>query len=219
MYKMLNGLTFPRLVFVRSAERGSIFTLDWSEKEKKVETEHKNWLEKYHTDFFAYLLKNEKPVYIEQFPKSFNSDLKSSLFCLPNSYLDEVRRQTSEAMIEWSSRYPFDTVIREKCLEPAITHVKIAFYLLKDCICDDNGDFLHNNYSRTATYIMLYKFWAGQTGRGCVREHAFLDNLKEDISYYKDNNKELYEYTSLFLSEISKVEEEIEKTFPRVGDK
>ena len=145
-----------------SGRTTGLYTLDW----EKVDQSKKD-----------HFLKNDAVDSNMKFPgtlpKEYDEYVRKMTFAIPDFYLREIRNQSYMALTEWNGNYPFDTVIREMCLKPAIAHTYVAFRLISDCLYDP----ITNYFSREpmkiiAPQVLLYKFWVFQTGRGLIRDHA-----------------------------------------------
>lgn len=141
------------------------------------------------------------------------------VFCLDDKYLEEIRRTSQRAAEEWAMRRPFDTCVREMCLNPAISFVATAFYLLCDTIYEGEGknypiDHLSRRY--LAKYLLGFQFWAGQTGSGLIVDHCgiydkYLRNLS--ITRFKsDHQLEMFELE--LKATYYKLEAQIKKLYP-----
>jgi len=145
------------------------YMLDWSSVDKIKKDKFNCWASEY----------SHKLVFVPTIPLEYKwiEDLK---FMIPDTYLSEIRRNAHIASEEWNIRRPFDTMIREACLAPAIEHIFTAFYLLGDCVYNEKSfgydhDFPYAN-------ILAYKFWMYQTGGGLVWDHSHGDRIDWVIS-------------------------------------
>lgn len=76
-----------------------------------------------------------------------------------------------------------NTMIREVCLRPAIEFVWCSFYLLCDCVYDkETNYFCRKDRTKISRYILSYRFWCHQTGRGLLEDHAHFEKLEWWIS-------------------------------------
>ena len=234
MFTMSSPLSFPSLVLcsyekvpvVHKGNKGRknvvhkyhMFMLDWTEHDQRIKKRHE---------------RNEKKItsrgmirFHENLPKKYTEWLQNLRFALSESYEREIRRNAWNAQEEWNIRRPFDTVVREHCLRPAIQFVNCAFYLLCDCIYDEQKKYWSRfkGLHRFAVNVMLYKFWAHQTGRGLLRRNAEIDKIERMIAEYEtlgdrapfktffetdEERDEFYE----FLDALKKHEEEAEKCY------
>ncbi len=169
MYRVLNKPILPRLKLVESETlRQNIYLLDWSYKEKSIKEYLERWAADWNKDF----------EYVETFPKEYDGWLKDLRFKPNDDYLKEIEHETKLGMQEWNRHRGLDTVIREYILKAATQHFTNAFYLLADCICDEEGKWVRT-HRHLALSAMLYKFWEGQTGRGLVAQHSQFEIIQE----------------------------------------
>lgn len=186
----------------------SIFSLDWSKKEVQMQERNRSNVDKF-----------RGLPYID-LPEKWDNYLKTKLFVIPVNYLNEIRHQSLQALMEWNrSPLSFDTMIREICISPAKSHITAAFKLIKDCGYDSDTKY----YSRNTLdidlldHIMIYKFWSGQTGRGLLWRNAELDNLEQWVKDACDKNIDhlLDRVTKVkeFLSDMKSYEEYREKRY------
>lgn len=218
------GLIFPVLHFIRTEsnfgnlinaasheQKKDIYKLDWSSKDTVMRINFLTWLSKYYpkTSNLFTIQTSE----IEDLSVEWNKKTKDVLFAIPHTYLTEIRKQSDQAVEKWTETYPFDTVIRDLCLEPAISHVMVAFKLLGDCIYDETTNYyLRTMEKKILTHAMLYKFWAGQTGRGLLQGHACFDELRELLN---SRNRDFFEIQS-FLNSIEEHERIVNMTYNTV---
>lgn len=141
------------------------------------------------------------------------------VFCLDDKYLEEIRRTSKRAAEEWAMRRPFDTCVREMCLNPAISFVATAFYLLCDTIYEGEGrDYSPEARSRRflAKYLLGFKFWVGQTGSGLVVDHCGIyDTYLRDLSLSRVKSDHRLDVFELELrATYYKLEAQIKKLYP-----
>lgn len=108
---------------------------------------------------------------LRQLPEPYNTEVNSLMFGIDDAYMTEIKRNQERATEEWSLGRPFDTIIRDMCITPAIEHVKVFFKLLWDCACP----FAEDKDKWWLANAMAYRMWMGQTGSMCVRRNAELD--------------------------------------------
>lgn len=208
-------LYFPKLKFIKEGqlvhkdnggESGrpiNIYSLDWSKQEKFIEEKHENWKNKYHP--------TKKLPFIGQLPKEWEAWIKSLVFAIDDYYLREIRFWTQNALMFWSRRNyaSADTVVREYCLNPAIEMIDVAFFLIGDCVYDMQTQYFSRSSKKYLTNnVMLYKFWAYQTGRGLLWDRANLDALKWRV---KESYTALHNPNDEFITEGKKLLADIEK--------
>jgi hypothetical protein len=188
---MLQLLIFPDLDYQKQAiirrknpkgldEEAAVYKLNWKWSD---DYKRKKWLE----------FKKENPYTTFTFidlPEPYNQTVKDSLFLITPNYRNEIIRNFAEATKEWTLNRSFDTNIREMCLQPAISHVKVGFELIGDCLYDERT----NYYDRTElkgiiANMLMYKFWCMQTGNGMVRYYS---GLEEIGNHQDETTKEFY---------------------------
>jgi hypothetical protein len=162
------SLIFPQLVFEKETsfkawgqKNTAIYRLDWSFKETQCD--------------------HDKHVPL---PAQYDQMLKEQRFALPPNYLRQIRTSSNDAVTGWNADYPFDTMVREICLEPAMAHARVAFRLMADCLYDDQA----NKWDRRpSTYLIFHllmlKFWTNQTGAGLVHERAEITRLRSKLDF------------------------------------
>ena len=192
-----SNLLFPRLVYLKDTTFKS-----WGGDEKHKPTR-------------VYVLDWSKldalAVYrgVRLFPEKHIGWLTSMQFAIPYHYRREIRRCVRMAVLEWEREAPFDTNIREMCLETAEKFIEVAFDLLADCPYDPEADYFSRDDKRGILKpAFIYRFWDGQTGRGLPWFYSGLDDLNN--KYYKseavEKDRRPYYYDAL-LEFIEAVEE------------
>ncbi len=187
MLGIRNPLFFPRLIrtgevkfkaWSDTAKTTTTYELDWSESEKKKEEGYYKWYSGYaSTDNQA----NEF-MYIPELPKKHDDWLKNFTIAIPAHYLETIRSFSRRGLDVWIGRYPFDTMIREICLKPAIAYIDVAFRLIADCLYDPSTKYFYRGADKILfAHIALYKFWSGQTGGGLLERNADFDRLESMI--------------------------------------
>lgn len=216
MLRLHNSLMFPSLVRKGEAKFKShsdsektttVYTLDWSYMDEARAKKWVKWRERWNdirtVDEFHGSL-----------PPKYDEWVKSLQFALPMSYLEQIRKNTRDAVVGWGTEYHFDTMIRETCLKPAIANTLVAFKLLSDCVYDPETSYFSRNDNRIyATQAMLYKFWVGQTGRGLIKDHADfgrLDHLLKPHPYAKEETTLI---VRKFVETIDAFEKDYEKFY------
>lgn len=186
------SLAFPKITYIKGGKivwpaRGNtdrvrrpkdieLYRLDWDAFEEDLRREDRaGWYVRRRPDL-------ERPA----LPPRYEEMLRGATFAISPEYMLEVQRNAERAIDEWETDRPFDTIVREHCLEPAIAHVESAFYLLEDCLFDPERQYWldHDSLEKQVMLeAMLIKFWTGQTGAGCVWGFARMDRLraKEDV--------------------------------------
>ena len=212
MLGITNNLYFPKLVYLEtvtlnhpeSPREISVFKLDWSKMDEILKKKHFEWKEKYWP--------KENIPYIEPLPEIYEKIISNLLFALDRNYLNEIHRCCRRANEEWNISRPFDTVIRDMCLEPAISCVYVAFKLLADCTFDNETKYFSRDYDLRfiVPHLMGYRFWCHQTGRGMIMEHSKIDKLTSGLPFYK---KQLADKINEMVFELKKHNEELDKAY------
>lgn len=137
--------------------------------------------------------------------------LNGNEYSIDEKYLDEIHRNALQAQIEWSHHRPFDTVIREAALKPAIAHVETAFMLLADSLWDSKEKRFDRGMKRCVLkQALLVRFWINQTGIGLVWDHADMSNLERMVELQKETDTALFNpaeitYTETFIKDVRKI--------------
>lgn len=165
----------------------ALYSLDWTPKDQACEEYHQKWLQEHWNKC--------KIPFMPSLPEKYDTWIKSLTFAISHSYMNEITRNTRRGFEEWNIQRSFDTNIREYCLKPAIWHIYIAFYLISDCVYDPESNYYSRNYNENILipHCLAYKFWAHQTGRGCIAEHADFDALKFQLRFLGNENNRLYD--------------------------
>lgn len=185
------SLVFPKIAYVRGgkivwqSKAGTgrarrpkdieLYRLDWDAFEKDLRRE----------DRTGWYVRRRPDLDRSALPPRYEKMLRDATFAISPEYMLEVRRNAERALDEWETERPFDTIVREHCLEPGIAHAESAFYLLEDCLFNPELHYWLNHDTlekRVMLEAMLLKFWTGQTGPGLVWSFAHMDRLdaKED---------------------------------------
>jgi len=225
MFKPASHPVFPHLIYLKDVNfkkagppgsKGkdtttSLYRLDWENLDLFKQQKHAEWN------------KTQWPnsiVSIDFKLDSYYEDLLQSLrFALPHHYLDEIHEHTQKTVSEWSKERRFDTVIREMCLQPAIEHARVAFGLVCDCVFDEKTNYyLRADNKYILVHLLLYRFWMGQTGRGCVQRHAEFPWLKERLERLRNTPETLHEFTALekFIKAIDDYETKLNQCYEKI---
>jgi len=215
MLSYTNPLYFPNLVFTGSVHKDTrIYTLDWSKKDQKCLKKHREWNDKYWP-------KQQLP-FMPSLPQEIDTWIINLKFAITSPYRKEINRNAMECLEEWNIKRSFDTNVREYCLKTAEAHAFIAFYLLADCVYDVTKQAYYRGDDKfLIKHALAYKFWAHQTGRGCVRSNARLEEVEiyQNFDYYalSEDNKHYLKQSQMakeFLTKIDNLEKEWEKMSP-----
>ena len=176
-----SGLMFPILGYAgktskaRGAPERSLYTLTWAEQETELKQERPKG-----ASLSRFGLAD--PKCNTGLPFQYDELAWKTRFAIPKDYAAEIERMSLAANNDWALERPFDTNVRERCLEPAIEYIWCAFYLIADCVWDDEGHYFDRSWLSIAMpYMLAYKFWRGQTGSGLVCDHAKIDKLREIV--------------------------------------
>ncbi len=165
--------------------------LDWSNIDEYKKSKHISWI----YNFVEVKNKFNKKAINEiideidweeynypTFYKSIYNEFK--YIKIPKTYYDEMMYFKDFALKEWNKNRSFDTNIREKCLEPAISSIDLFFHLLYDSAYIFNTEFRGNSNLDIIKPLWLYRFWKHQTGGGMVISRSVKD-LEKLLKYKK----------------------------------
>jgi len=71
-------------------------------------------------------------------------------------------------------------MVRDMLLAPAISAIWSGFYLLADYLYDPATEYYDRERKEVMARLMAYAWWWKKTGRGCVAEHARLDDKRSE---------------------------------------
>lgn len=198
MLNMAQSLIFPHLKRIADPELPE-------SKEVTQPLYLLNW-ELFETD----LSKNIPELRGRSIPATFDT-MDNAIYAVSESYKAEIQRMSIRATEEWVTRYPFDTMVREICLEPAVAYVWTAFRLLADCVYDPaTGKFSRQDDRRMLKYLLPYRFWRKQTGRGLTQSHA---RIWQDRMFYASRSSSDMSWFHSMCATIDKFEAKEEKNF------
>lgn len=157
----------------KTHKKVQLYRLDWKGFEVKKAEKFWDWASEYHSD--------KTVEYIPSLPEKYCSVIDDLVFHLDQKYLAEIHHCCQMAIMERCKRRPFDTMVRDFCLEPSTAYVYVAFRLICDCVFDEDKHYYrqHDWVRRIAHHAMLYKFWHHQTGRGLLWERAKMSELAD----------------------------------------
>ena len=205
MLSLKTAIWFPKLVYDKSVifkswsgngktRETKLYRLDWSYLDKHVIDYFEQWRQ----------TNNQNCEFIDALDSKYDKWLKSMRFAIPAHYLAEIRRNAQQGLIEWGLERRFDTCVREHCLKPAESHINIAFYLINDCIYDEDTNYFYRRPDRVVLHsAMLLKFWAEQTGSWVALEKANIFTLEERLKkangkgYNKEEKEEVERYLTM----------------------
>ena len=226
----MKSLLFPKLRFEKTVnikgfgwEKDTVvYTLDWTRCDQQKEKLFNNWKFEHHPDVNVW--------YVNTLPEPYDTLVKNFQFIIDGKYLREINRNSHNAFYEWNLQRSFDTVIREICLKPAISYTEVAFKLVADCLYDPNTNYYERNdtLNLIASKLLLYKFWAHQTGRGLLWERAEFDKLddirinignKTDKQYKKETYDELEKFHNIFKKHEEEFDNSIKNIYNKIEEK
>lgn len=189
MFKLRRSFVFPRLVSLGEVKFKSwsqqdtttLYKLDWDSFDQEIDRRHQEWNRQ--------AWPSENLSITQQFVEPYESLLKNFRYTIPQHYLEEIRRSTQKALMEWNQERHFDTNIRDLCLGPAIAHIKVAFELLCDCLYDEKTNYFLRSQFKHIAFVPLHliRFWQHQTGAGLILDRAEFLKVEEALSLREDN--------------------------------
>lgn len=211
MWTLDHPLSFPSLV---SAQRGPVqivhkgktglhktnkllYKLDWRGHDERLRKAHDRLQLKLHGQDEGRRI----VPYFENCPQEYTEKLQNLRFALDANYLSEIKRMVFRAQEEWTLYRPFDTSVRDHCLRPATEFIHCAFYLLSDCMYNEEKKYWVRKRGFYAIVLnaMLYKFWYNQTGGGWIEYKADIPKLRESL---KDPERMFFDTTAEEMQEI-----------------
>jgi hypothetical protein len=151
-----------------------LYRLDWTSVEKIKE--RNQW------DRISWLVKNgdveDKPYpALPSLPASYREKMDQLVFAIPASYMDAINHCCRMASQEWEHKYPFDSIIRQGCYEPAAAFVKVAFHLLADCIYDPHKQYYNRDWAANMVFKQtgLVRFWMHVVGSWVAMQNAGIE--------------------------------------------
>jgi len=210
----LHSLHFPTLF-----RQGETTFKSWSsDNPEKSTTIYKlDWtrIDQIKKDLFDDTKKTSNEVFPGTLPNPYDPWVKNLQFTIPGQYLDEIRRCSRMAIIEWNTERHFDTMICDICLAPADAYAYVAFRLLADCLFDPEANYFYRGDNKVIVpQTLLYKFWSFQTGRGLIKDHARFDK----ITYMIDEpvgtvDQKTVSVVRNFIGTIKTYEEKLEEIY------
>ena len=188
---MLNNkskLFFPKIIYDKSiqiepsnsqSKIANLYYLDWTRKELKCNTN------------------SPRP----DLPHNLDDKVKNLKFMIDNSYLDEIRRTSWQAIAELNQiRSITDKSMKRIYLKPAASYIETAFKLLADTTFDEDTEYYYRQHDKIIIpYLLLYKFWKGQIAKNLILEFANIPELM-----VKTSTDEQRKYADDFLSYVNK---------------
>jgi len=188
------------------------YRLDWNDVDQRKFREYQTWVNDHWKQAFPEELTGQGPSTL---PDVYDSYISGLEFAIPKSYMDEINYFSQLFVSDRMRNRPFDTIIRDMCLQASTAMINCAFKLLADCIYDKvklcfwRGDETLDKWS--AKSLMMYKFWRLFTGRGLVFEHACLDHLQKYAERNREEPNELCVRYTEVLDTIKRFEKDQEK--------
>lgn len=135
----------------------------------------------------------------------YDNEVQALRFAPPDAALFEIRRNTTQALAEWCLTRPFDTRTREACLEPAIAHAWVAFYVLGDYAYNPKTQYwLRGPLKIILPHAMAFKFWFNQVGKALAWKFAKIDHICNLVDR-KIIDENYIPYTLDFLTDLETV--------------
>lgn len=203
---------FPNLV-----RQGEVSFKSWSDSNKTTDLYRLDWshLDEIKRKRFVDDARTSSMVseYPGTLPEPYNSWIQKLVFTIPVDYMEEIRRCSRVAQLEYCTPRHFDTMIRGICLEPAISYIYVAFRMIADCVYDPDTNYFYRGPDKIIIpQALLYKFWCGQTGYGLLKDHSWFKKitwmLDSDLS---KNDTERKKEVKKFIDCIDKFEEKLRK--------
>lgn len=210
MLSLKDGLIYPKIVHLYDLDLKhlprSVYRLDWSAQEtakKHMPPPYDSIDGRVTPSLSEYDGNSERAQqWLPALPPRYDNFVKGLTFAINPKYFSEIRRMATMSHMEWTMERPFDTMIRDICLRPAIEYIFTAFRLLSDCVVDlGRQRWYRGNDAILIPYAMAYKFWRNQTGYGLVMDHAMIPELQHRLPW-------LSESTRMEVEEFLKVLEE-----------
>jgi hypothetical protein len=168
-----------------------LYKLDWGLVDSYKANQYRTWVQDHWHNRFPKELEGQHPGTL---PPILDQVICSLTYAIPPAYHREVTHFSQLYYMDRLRQRPFDTVIREMCLNVSQAAINCAFKLLADCICDiataSHGKLSKSGrwFRRIATELgtldkwviqclIMYKFWRGATGHGLTWDHAELDKI------------------------------------------
>lgn len=186
---MLNNrkkLYFPKLVYIDTrafdpkglesvsisdfnteipSKLASIYSLDWTKKVQKI-------YKRIHST-------NTLPHEEYQELSNYYEDLLESLrFNIEPEYMFEIRRASWTSVLEYNINTNLNSNLEKIYIDPTVSYIYEAFRLLADCAFDTSANFYYRGSEKfILPYLLLYKFWIGQTKQNMLLKVTRMDEL------------------------------------------
>jgi hypothetical protein len=192
MFKLRRSFVFPRLVSLGDVKFKSwsqqdsttLYKLDWESFDQEIYRRHQEWNRQ--------CWPAKELSITQQFDEPYETLLKNFRYTIPVHYLEEIRRSTQKALMEWNQERHFDTNIRDLCLGPAIAHIKVAFELLCDCLYDEETNYFLRSPQKHTAFVPLHliRFWQHQTGSGLILDHSAFHKVEGILNFRESSMPE-----------------------------
>ena len=161
-----------------------LYCIDWSRMEAAKDKQQQDRVSKLMID--GDIPGGSYPT-IPSLPQSYRDRMDRMVFAIPASYMAAINHCSTMAMQEWEHKYPFDTIIREGCYEPAAAFVKVAFHLLQDCVYDPKAQNYNHDWGLRQVFeqTALVRYWMHQVGTWVAFDAA---GLRQDKSTGRMHN-------------------------------
>ena len=150
-------------------------------------------------------------------PAEYQTLLDKSIFAIDANYSRAIEDLFLNGRHYWGYHLymGFDTTIRESLLGPAQEFIRCAFDILADCWYDVETRWFSRDYPLKFNLhrLMIYRFWAGQTGRAGQWWNAGFDTLERRLKNH-DDGKQVESFRCSDENEI----EVIRKMVTNVGE-
>jgi hypothetical protein len=148
--------------------------LDWSNLDAYNKSKHISWifnLNKHESQYSKKSIDILIDEYIDwdefNYPTYYKDVYKKFQYIkIPKAYYQEIEYFKKMAIDEFNKKRPFDTTVRERCLNPAIEAVDLFFHLIYDSLVMFNEEFRGTPNVDILKSLWLYRFWKHQTGSG-----------------------------------------------------
>ncbi len=188
-------LAFPHLCFITkvnfsswsNAGKGttSLYKLDWDEFDRNL----------------AKRIGHDLPY--KALPDAYEEQVKSLRFAISHNYRQGISHYSNLAQVERNRSWPYDTMVRDICLNVVAEAIRVAFFLLKDCTYDqETGGFDRSEDRSLFDNMLVWRFWVHQTGRGTVWRKADLDHLELLSGYIEEHDPERANRVREFLQNM-----------------
>ena len=89
-------------------------------------------------------------------------------------------------------------------IDPTSSYIYESFRLLSDCAFDEKTNFWYRGvFKNILPYLLLYKFWKGQTSKNLLLKVCRFDELITKSTYLTDMSEENIKEMNMFLSYIN----------------